>query len=365
MPKAKRILTNLKINEGSLVTAGDNPEAHIALFKFRAGETDGPNPYRGAVDLLKSARSTREILNEDKFYDEMWKLREAFSQSIFEVLNYTDVAEMGELLQKTVNEFSAAATALAAEVQKSFPEQGKALLDVVDKLVDAATFKSLGESEHFGVDPVALETAIGSLNELYTSKASPPESTSMQTKTTEENKSFDDVLKSLGEDERGVVTSHIEALAKEAVDKALAEKSEKESKPVVKTADQLKIEKLENELEKIKEEKFEKRMAELAKDVALPGVETDVVTKLLSANFKASEESGEELLKMFRAQKAQLAKAEQILTATKGTTAPVEGSAEARADAMAKSLASSSGLTFEAAYEKVLEENPDIAREVL
>lgn len=361
--KPKFVLTDLVIDEGSLVDKGDNPEAYICLFKnhvekMEDEDEDEDNPFAKVLALVtKSARTMQEILDADTFHREMGKIREAFNESIFEILNFTSIAEMGPLLQQTVNEFSLAATELAQSISKSHPADSSAIIAIVDQMVDAATFTKVGKSADApaGINPEALETAIVALKELFVTKAE--ESTPMPTETTNA-KSFDDVLKGLPEAEQAVITTAIEAAKTASVEKTA-------DTPVEKTADQIQIEKLSSEIEMMKEEKFVKRMVDLAKSIALPGSDVDDVAKLLSANFKISEEAGETLAKTFRAQAAQLAAVHAVITKTTGSSAPGVGSVEAQLDEMAKARAATDGIRFEAAYEKILEENDDLAREVL
>lgn len=416
MPEAKSRLTSLSIEEGSFVDAGDNPGATINLFKRAPVSKDGATPttpvaaegatpaepesdaakarigffanlfsWAGMTPAKKSAdaaavaakygegygyseapRTVDQILAQDSFYEESWRLKSALMRSINAILSQGDQTKIAPMLTQTVAEFDAHVHDLVDELQKRSPEAASAFQDIVRRLVESTADKTAKSSRPD--DRARFAKALADLDAFEVpviAKHEQPE-TEEPTVTNPKNvpaaKSLDDILAAMPEAERAVVA------AKLAEKPAAVEPAQKVA-PVDDGAVAKKLEDLEkraadaeSSLKKMQDEKEEASFLAKAKDIGNGDVAE--IAKVLRGAYAVSKESGEALEKVLRASAAQVAKA-AVLTKAIGSESTDASSPEGQLEARAKELQAKEGGTFAQAYTKVLKGNPELANAAL
>jgi len=386
--KAKVRLTNLTINEGSFVGAGDNPEAHITLFKNKGDDVPENNDDDGtapeglfskiAARLRKwagSPKTTSQIVAERAFADEFYKLRSAFMESVWSILDLSDPDEMAGMMGKTVNEFAAAAKRMIAAVGKVDAVKAADLQAIVDQMTTAVAVdaeKSDTPSAQ-SIDRAALADIVVKL-EAFEFPAGVAAPTDTPTQEPPVKKSAAEILAAMPADERAAVEAHVKAAAATPTPAEKSTPADVVPASVQKAIDELtktsadlakRLEASEAETKKLKDEAETAQYVEKARK--FPGLDVNKVAKQLKGAYAVSKEQGEELESLFAAQAAQAKKGQKRLTNSVGSSAPGEvdtNKAAAAETAMAKRIgeirAAEPKLSKEQAYAKALEENPDL-----
>lgn len=136
-------LVNLSIEESSGVDAGDNPEAHVAMLKAkheaeqRAQQGANVGVFGGIIGKLKkwagvdvakgkdaekdyggTPMTVGQLMAVQTFKEQFWKLRMAFVESMYSIMENSPADKMGELMAQSAAEFSAEATKLSQGLRK-------------------------------------------------------------------------------------------------------------------------------------------------------------------------------------------------------------------------------------------------------
>lgn len=393
MTEPKYELTSLEINEGSLVDKGDNPEAHVRMFKRDETEAETAEPeQRGGVlrkvwewfgagpvkpepestePVAKDyPRTTGEILRARKFEEDFAVLRGALMESIECILEEAPAEEVSDLLAKAVAEFAAEADGLTQAVAKS-AETPDELRSIIDRMRESV---SKGEN---GADRAGFAEAVSDL-ERY----------AFDIRTVKQEEPVNQTTKTVGEILAGLPAEDVIAFATELGKKAeegeqkTQDEEEEMKEDAKKAADQSEaIEKRMVELEKRAAE-AEARVAAMvekeraaefivkAKKIVPGGVDHAELGAVLKSAHDYSAEHGEALERVLTALGAQVSKS--ALFSVVGSSAPVGKGAnahdqlEARANEIQKSAAASGKpVSFAEAYDRAMSENPSLALEAV
>jgi len=149
-------LSNVKLNEVSLVGKGDNPSAHVLLLKTKDEEIhDFAKDYQGddkntllkewyddnISTILKGSDCTAETFDEiiqdrtlrDKIWDMIWTLQDSISS----IINDDEVEDTNELVNTTVSQFQQAVSTLISGGNTMTKEElEKALKAEQDKVAE-------------------------------------------------------------------------------------------------------------------------------------------------------------------------------------------------------------------------------------
>jgi len=348
--KKTRNLTDLKIEEVSMVDAGANPRAHIVFYK---------GAKMGMIDSLKSwvgidkAKTTGELLRESETMQELFKLRMALEQSVHDILNEETGDEQVSLLQRTVQEFSDR----AKEVTSVSAGKGYGgFMSTVEKVLKASDVPDFNQD-----GKAALAEALSELAELdlTVSKKVESEEKSMTEKTV---KTFSEVLEGLEETQREVIKSEIERVQGEAIEQT------KNAAPVVKAEQPVEEDVLKGLPEDVRKriENAESRVAKLEKE----NLRTVFVEK--SRDLDVGDfESVADVLEALSSNPEAMVKAEQILSGISARlkktelmaevvgSANSEGKPEDRSDAItkrAKEIESDDKVAYSEAYKMAMKE---------
>lgn len=410
--KATHQLTNLSITEGSLVDAGDNPEAHIKLFKHKhesgtptpATSTTAPAPtmFAKLKDRLAkwmggAPKTTNVIVAERKFREDFWNLRSAFMDSVYGILDLADPDELSTLTGKTVAEFAAASKVLVATMKRLDVDKAADFEAIIAEMTEA-----LGEQDPLtkaapGSPVRDIQRAVFAAAVAKLEAFEPPDDDGSTDPTTKEspvtkpaqpvNKTFEEIIAALPEGERATVAAKLAAgtpapapvvdankalptdTALEAMEKRLRAEMQKGLDDANKRAD-----KAEQETTKLREEA--EHAGFVAKARKYTGLDTEKTAKQLKAAYKRSKEEGDELASLLDAAHAQAAKGRTRLTTTKGSSAPggpaddvakdAENQLQRKADEIHKaSLSTVNKLTPQQAYAQATVENPRLYEAIL
>lgn len=416
LPKERHALRHLRIKEASVVDAGANPGAHLMIFKHRdqpaenvqAGlmpmDDDKKKPKKppflkrlaawaglAEVEKMGEAKTVNEILTEDRFRREMFELKWAFGDSIRSILDGTSGEEQGAMLAKTVSEFTAAASALAAEVRKSGDTDaaGDTLAPLTDVLaeLESAVAKATFNTE---AEKVRLTKAIGKLDELFPTDDENPEDP-MPAPTA---KTFDDILASLTEADAGVIktafltlTKKLDAVekwvedAKKASEPTEEQKAEEAAMKALPASIRKRLEDAEttakSAAEKVERLETEKRAATFVEKAraldpdGMIGLEIDKAAKLLEKADRADPEFAAELERTLKGASARMKASDRILRSighagSSGSVSPGSGAhAELTKRATEIAKASNGEFTFAQAYDRALEADPMLGAEAM
>lgn len=91
-----KVLTNLRIVETSLVDVGANPGSHIVMTKRSDAEK-----YMGM-----EPKSFDDILAAQNYEEKIWKAYDAIWSSIFSIVDNAEMADVGQLLAQSANQFA-------------------------------------------------------------------------------------------------------------------------------------------------------------------------------------------------------------------------------------------------------------------
>lgn len=403
-------LVGLQINEGSLVDQGDNPEAHIVFFKRKPQETTMPAPapsttpahklggWRSLLewagiakkkpastttttaekDYYDGPRTLAQILAADRFNEEICKLRWAFMDSVRSIMSSADPTSIAPLMQKSVAEFGVLAQQLVADLKKRHPEATDAAANA-EKFVDILARLTAQANAHAETakaapskpdDEAARLLFVKTLAELeaFELPFNPaPQETEMPADTNA-TKSLEDIVKALPEAERTQLAKELADL-KAAAAAAKASPAAPAPAPAPATGGddvQKQLADLQKqaadakaEVAKLRDEKAYEGFVAKAKDIGAGDVQE--VATLLKGAYGRSAEEGASLEKVLRAQAAQLAKAQSILTKTLGSSNnAAAGSLDEKIGEAVKAIQKAKPtLTYEQAYAEAIIANPE------
>jgi hypothetical protein len=393
MTEAKYELTSLEIDEGSLVDKGDNPEAHVRMFKRdEEPSAEEPSESRGGVlrkvwewfgaGSAKDAepaeavrkdypKTTGEILRARKFQEEFAVLRGALMESIYCILEEAPAEEISDLLAKAVAEFAAEADGLTQAVIEKGARAPDDLASIIDRMRDSV---SKGEN---GADRAGFAEAVAELERF-----------AFEIRAAKKEENVSNTTKSANEILAGLPAEDIIAFAE-----SLGKKTDQETKGEHNEEDEMKedakkaagqseaIEKRMVELEKRAAE-AEARVAAMvekersaefvakAKKIVPGGVDHAELGSILKAAHDFSGEHGEALERVLTALGAQVSKS--ALFTVVGSAAPVGKGAnahdqlETRANEIQKAAAANGKpVSFAEAYDRAMSENPALALEAV
>lgn len=392
MPRIPKVqLTNLKLNEFSTVDAGDNPEAHIVLTKRQEEEDDVPqtkslfakivsaikgehpreprtfNEILGSADFQKATkeymgRTTGQILAQDELRSGMWKVQNALTESVQEILMFAQPEDMASKLSDSVKEFGDHIEMLMGDLRKRDSASASKIASILDQMSAAVSTEGEMPAEKLA----SFEDALASLEKIELPAA--VEETRKENKMPQPN--FNEVLAKLDPSEADTIKTHLDEAVKSAVASALEEAKKSvddddgdvlkgltpEARAVVAKARKdaadavAKAEKLES---------ANKRSSMVAKARKMDaGVDVEKMADVLELIDVADTEKAQSAETVITALIEQAKKGRELLTQTKGRTV-VETEASKSIETMAKELQSKDpSMTFQKAYAAVLKANP-------
>lgn len=344
-------LEDLSIDEGSLVDEGDNPEAHIKLFKLA--------PTSKAEAPVFAARTTAEILAERAFSDDFWKLRCAYVDSVQGILAMVEPSQMGGALDRTTSEFTSAVGELIASVGKLSSSFAAKLRGAMEQIKVAAAADP---------DSGAITKAVAALDGYAPDNME--DNVSQKNATPPALKTADEIIAALPDDQRAAIVAQLDAAkASEASAKADAEKARAEvskaaadEAAVMSAALTKRLADTEATLAKMKDEALTAQFVAKAKEIGA-GPTEDVATLLKSA-FGRDPKEGELLERTLRALATQVRKG-ALFSVVGSDSRDGATDAEGRLDAEAKKIADAEKATYAVAYKRACERNPALAREAI
>lgn len=388
-------LRDLDLEWFGFVDDGDNPGAHLTLSKARR-DKDGDSPMaeehkkRDLNFLAKlkkrwvirkmEPRTTRQLLDQRSFDEEFWKLRWAYQDSVWSILEMSPGDEMMKLMASTTKEFVEEAKALSDDMEKSHPEEREELVSILDELEDAVKEVSPDSREHFAkaveklqkFDPPNVELKEG--DAVKNAKKSALEEAVKNLPADQAKAILDAAKKDAPDDDgpgeadpapgaapdpapasKGVLDPTVKA-ALEAMEKRVvaAEKSAADS---------------EAETRKLRNEATAKARVEKARSWGIAGVDDDDIGLLIAVcdgDIEPSEKSAEALERFAKAMAAQTSKGARILKQV-GSAGGADTEKSARkeaAEAVAELMKAAPGVTEAQAYADVYEGNPDLQERV-
>lgn len=363
-------LTDLVLHEGSLVDKGDNPEAHIRIAK--AG---GPfaklwrwvhAAIRKDEPALPAPKTTAEVMAADQFAQDFARLKCAFIDSIYSILDVAPSSNMVALLQRSVDEFAAKAQStlghMPSDVSAAIAELKGACGDMesVEKRFAFVT----------AVQKIDVLEPTGPVPALPAAKAD----------EVEKMKTLDEVMAALSPEDKAVVEAALQANQEKPAEEKPAEKPAAEKPAEVemaKAAPVVDVEKADlakrledatNELAKLKDEKVTAEFVKRATEIGLPGQDAAHVGGLLKRAYAASKQLGDDVDAALKSAATHAAAVTAPLFAKVGT--PGGDSAGATASSKIANLADelrkqNPKLSKHQAEAKVLEQNPALYKQSL
>ncbi len=360
MTEAKYELQELEINEGSLVDKGDNPEAHVLLFK-----REQENAPRGLFRKLWSwaVSGTQKASPETAFAE----LRLSLLGEVEAVMDNAATEDIDARLAKAVAEHIERADKLT---EKHSPEWTGHFSDLLDRMA-----RSVSSPEEQGADRAEFVKAIAELESFSFSMA--------------EEKTMQDAEKMLDAAPPSPPVEVVEVVAVES-EKAKAEtkgsgkepekmdheEEEEMKEETQKTAEAIekrmvelekRAQEAEAQLAKMLDEKRGAEFAAKAKTIVPAGVDHAELGAALKAAHDHSSAEGERLERLFSALAAQVQHGE--LLAVAGSEAPVgkAHNAHERLEAIAAEIVKASGgkVSHAAAYDQAMTQNPELAAEAI
>jgi len=357
-------LTDLVVNEGSLVDKGDNPEAHIRLAKaggpfaklwrwvHAAIRKDEPAP--------PAPKTTAEVMAADQFAQEFARLKCALIDSIYSILDVAPSAEMVALLQRSVDEFAAKANATMG----TMPQE---LESVVGELKSACGDLESVEKRF------AFVTAVQKLDVLDPSGFRPVVP-AIKADEAAKMKTIDEVLSALSPEDKAVIEAALQAKQEKPAEEKPAEKPAEvemaKAAPVdVEKADLAKrLEDATIELAKLKDEKVTAEFVKRAAEIGVPGQDAAHLGGLLKRAYAADKQLGDDVEAALKSAATHAAAVTAPLFAKVGTTGGDAAGASASikiahlADELRKQ---NPKLSKHQAEAKVLEQNPALYKQSL
>lgn len=350
-PEAHELL-DLEIDEGSLVEAGANPEAHILLFKNAEKPVPLFEKTRAALKSLFSRKPAQKMMDGEgeeapttldeavarqEQMERWWKLRNAFDSVVYGILDSgASASEMGAKLAEAVQQF---VDALAQDGAAAAKAAGGV------ECVDAALSAVLAS----GVTPELKEDLKKTLD-LLTEQGNPAPRAD---KKESPMKTFEDVLKTLSAEDAALVRAQLAGGSEvqkrldgmDAALKAATAKNEELSKELAN--------------QRIAGRVLEK--AALVKDLAVPGLTTEAMTKTLVEAH--GTELHDTLLKSWKA----TSEAVSPLMKQQGSSAATGGGAVGPASEELQRLIAplvEKGMTEDTARASILSKNLSLAKRV-
>lgn len=368
-------LTDLVLQEGSLVDKGDNPEAHIRLFK--AG---GPfaKLWRWVHAAIKKSdapapapKTTAEVMAADQFSQDFARLKCAFIDSIYSILDVAPSSNMVALLQRSVDEF-------AAKAQSTLGHMPSDVSAAIAELKGACGDMESVEKRF------AFVTAVQKIDVLEPTGPAPAQPAAKADEVTK-MKTLDEVMAALSPEDKAVVEAALQAKQEKPAAEAKpmedakpvepkAAEAKFEEKEVAKAADVEKadlakrLEEATTELAKLKDEKTTAEFVKRATEIGLPGQDAAHVGGLLKRAYAASKQLGDDVDAALKSAATHAAVVTAPLFAKVGT--PGGDSAGATASSKIASLADelrkqNPKLSKHQAEAKVLEQNPSLYKQSL
>ena len=364
-------LTDLTIKEGSLVVEGDNPEANVVMFKTKKEEEPKQNVHAdvdpekvGFLQRVKdwvSAKvgkaefemqmpmTTAEIMRAEYLQKELDKCRMYLQDSVSRILNYTTGDEQAKLLQKTVQEFNEKTQLLLSEMAESNKAAAEDFSDILD-LMNDSVFKGDVQS--------GRELFAQSVEKLMAFEV-PPEthhtekSEDQVSKEAPANKSLEDVLKALPEEDRALVEAELKA-----------KQAPKEEPPAITkgmTDEQAEAFKaLQAEVAKLKDQDLAAKYANKAREICKAdiGMSLEDTAEALRKAYEVSPESGAAVEQALRAAAAQATKGAALMQSFGHAYAPAKAMDQETAEKLEKLKADKPGMTDGEALLKLSKSDP-------
>lgn len=367
-PTARVLLTNLTVDEGSLVDKGDNPEAHVVLTKSApTGVLAKLKAWAAGVWKQEAGggedapKTTSAILAEQEFVDQFADLKSAFMESVASILCSAPTTQTGVMLRVSVDEFAERAKALIDAAGMGATESAKRASRVFDTLLDAAIAEARGDV----TKRAAFAGAVIALDGLRVFK----EGGYMKT--------LAEVMAALSPEDRKVVEEALAAKAAPAAAQKMGDgkdpacKAAPETPPALSTEVQKQLdevakraEKAEAEVTKLRDEKRTAEFVTKAQALNLTGQDVNTLAGVLR---KAADAGiGAELDSLVAALSAQAKAGEALMqkVGIKGGADP--GSPEGQILKMAEEVRKADPkLSPQQAYVKALEKNRELGAEVL
>ena len=350
-------LRRLRIDEGSIVDAGANPLARVMLFK-RAYEAKGGSPTSEKPSVLKrlkesvlkmmgmdgsKAMTMDQMMGmqekESELWEKEWQMRDAFDSSVRSIMDdeAMDMEKKKEMLGQTMEQYHAKLT-----------EHMNAMMELM--------------AEAKG-NPGAAEGAVSM------SKTQTPPTNVTVNKKEGDTMTLEDILKALKAEERVVIEAALAKSAAPAVPESVTKRIEELEKSAAKvealekraTDAETSLAKAQTELNAERETRVAREYLAKAAQYPTSGTPEQVSAKLRKA-YGVSEEYGKEI-EADLAQKEQLAKDARMFEPVGKYGAATEGSAAGRIEKMARERAAKDNVTYYAAYDRVLQANPDLYRQ--
>lgn len=390
----KTKLKDLEIEEGTICAKGKNPLAKIVLFKMddvsKATKTEGgveypksayaytpsDEPSTWKLRLVDSSgemtakqvgmavaalgagfRGNKVQIPEEDLPKVKAKVRAAWKKVNPDAEEVPAVLKSENMLSKMKN----FAEGLLTSIEATYEDVTKA-----GKKISAANMEKLKAAMR------VLHEMMGSMEGMEDME--PVEEgckPKVKKSKGDDTVNYDEILKSLPEDQQKVMQAEIEKQAQEAVNKAI-EDVKKSATPEMeaiqkKLEDMAKTnEVLAKALEVEKDQRITKEFEEVAKAYKdLPGVEVVAFGKLLKDLNQKAPEQYAELVKTLDASKEMISQNNILMKEIGGGQVP-ENDAGAQLEKLAKSIQKENpGMTYEIAYTKAMDENKQLYNEYL
>lgn len=356
MTEAKYELQELEINEGSLVDKGDNPEAHVMLFK-----REQENAPRGLFRKLWNwAVSGTEKASPETAFAE---LRLSLLGEVEAVMDNAAPGDVDAQLAKAVAEHIERADKLT---EKHSPEWTGHFADLLDRMArsvsspqeqgaDRAEFvKAIAELESFSFSVAEEKTMQDAEKTLDAAPPSPPVEVVAVESEKAETKGSDKEPEKMDHEEEEEEMKEDTQKAAEAIEKRMVELEKR-------------AQEAEAQLAKMLDEKRGAEFVAKAKTIVPAGVDHAELGAALKAAHDHSSVEGERLERLFSALAAQVQHGE--LLAVAGSEAPVgkAHNAHERLEAIAAEIVKASGgkVSHAAAYDQAMNQNPELAAEAI
>jgi len=351
MNEATSILEDLTIEEGSLVDKGDNPEAHIQLFKMKEEEKKEEPQEMGFFaklrqwvglekgEYLEEARTMDEILTERDYLKEFHKLRDAFSESVGSILDHSHGEEMAQKLQETVEQFTNSARDLAGQMTKGNQEAEKRLFGILSDLQNSVDGDDAISRKGFA--KAAIELGSFQIDEQ---EADLP----MEGKETEK----------MENQESPAVVLPTEDQPQEAAKTADIQKQMDAMKGELEAARQT--------ITKMEEERSAAQYLAKARDLKTPGVDVNDLAVILQKADSQDPEFGSKVLEVIKGLTTQIQTSENLLFKSMGSVGTSDpNSPAARLESIAKEIQTAEKMSFAKAYDEAMSRNPQLASDAI
>lgn len=347
--KPTSILEDLTIEEGSLVDKGDNPGAHIMLFKMKKDQEKTETLLQKLARWVKfgkdehaSALTMQEIIRDRDYMDEFYKLKDAFSQSISSILDYSEGQEMVDKLRETVDQFSNSAMDLADRIYKNDHQDHEKIFQILSDLKTAID----GDG---AIDRGRFAKAAAQLDQI---ELTAPEKADHQTEEEEEKTEM--------EKEELKTDLPVEDPQVEKSDKTDVSEIQKQMQAM-----KSELEQARETVAKLENERNQAAYIAKAREMAVPGVEVSEMAEIVKA-ADMNKETGEKILNVINALASQVKAKDNLLfksIGSAGTSDP--NSASVRLENAAREIQTSKNISYAQAYDEAMTANPELAAEAI